>query len=234
MKYRKFTIIELMIVISIIVILAALLLPALNSAREKAHGIACLSNQKQTGLSCQLYTDQNNNFLAVQFVSGTGYDDYYWGVEVFGSRNAIPKNAFCPSFPSAVKETDFYAKTYGMRGHYILGDTVDKAHGDPVISGGLDHNNPLSIDFRKLKHPTLFPVLFDAIGCTTGAPSWNFTGTEMKGIHFRHSGRTNTWYADGHANGSDFYSCYRKFSPTGWLYTNGGRFRKADYRIAYP
>ena len=85
-KKRKmnFTLLELLIVIAIIAILAALFLPALNAARGKGYAIQCLNHLRQIGIGAIQYAGDHNDFMPFPKLS-TPTAFYTWNGQLIGS-----------------------------------------------------------------------------------------------------------------------------------------------------
>jgi prepilin-type N-terminal cleavage/methylation domain-containing protein/prepilin-type processing-associated H-X9-DG protein len=96
---RAFTLIELLVVIAIIAILAALLLPALATAKEQGKRTQCMSNLKQINLSLQIYAGENRNLLPNLPNDDGGY--WAWDVPGYAAQDMLASGCtwqifFCP------------------------------------------------------------------------------------------------------------------------------------------
>jgi prepilin-type N-terminal cleavage/methylation domain-containing protein/prepilin-type processing-associated H-X9-DG protein len=208
-----FTLVELLVVLAVIGVLAALLLPGLSRSRDTAVRIRCLGNLRQFGLASRLYWDENNGVaFRCKGTFSNGGDTWWFG---WLERGAEGERAFDPTvgalypyFKSKPIELcpalDYTSKRFKL-----------KARGATSGYGYNRHLAPLTLSepaFRvsSFGHPENTVLFADSGQINTFQPpaspenplleEFPYVARREPTVHFRHQNQANIVFLDGHAD----------------------------------
>lgn len=208
---RSFTLIELLIVIAIIAILAALLLPALNSARDKAMAIKCLSNLKQQGTGFLQYAMDNKERVPCSATPGTNGVHYAWRLAIapYAGTKAETKYVY-NNKPEARNSIFFCQKSNRIVNTPETTNSPEASYGLAFaysLHVGWYSTNPKGCKFLtdiQGKSPAETILTADLSDLSIGQGNipvcWSPDASDPNVVGSRHSQGININWADGHAS----------------------------------
>ena len=217
---RRFTLIELLVVIAIIAILAAILMPALQQARERANATDCLSRLRQLGQISLEYTSANADWFCPSYDGTTPWDHPYdasyvpdanaTGLLIQGLGTSKSKEIYrCPLVGEGLINTGWASAYSGYGYNEFLGREVSYSGsvtwtGYKITAVRQPSRTVMFSDAGYLSSGKVEPTSFLRSPDGRGGASPSTSGTAA----FRHGKRANAVFVDGHAG--TFSKAYTK------------------------
>lgn len=197
-EMKTFTLIELLIVVSIIAILAGMLLPALNKAREAAWKISCVNNLKSIGVASQIYTADHNDMVVVSKYNNS--DPLTWMTLLCGSKqlNCSDLTAQNTQLPFKVFQCPAASRIPSNGTNW----TSDWYNWPPISKAGYGLNWRLirySPKITGIKYPlSTVPLVFESATLVPDV-GYNSPATADQQLRLRrHNRSSNVLFLDGH------------------------------------
>ncbi|MBN2713834.1 MAG: type II secretion system protein [Planctomycetes bacterium] len=217
-RRNAFTLVELLVVIGIISILAALLLPALQRAMVAARAVDCASRQKQVGLAVLFYNEEWDGFAPTRRFSPTsswvemrerGWIDLLWHYPyedtprpaVKGQPQKYYKTVFNCTDPIREFNGSGVSSSWSNGWCFSFNHWLKKKEGDPVY----EDQNVASAYFKRMSKPSVTLVILESGYWQSSSGRWIYGSSFSKAlthssnmIPYSHNGSITTTFLDGH------------------------------------